>query len=182
MARVILWLSISLDGYFEGPGGDLGWHRIDQEIHEFFNDEFRRVDAFLNGRRTWELMTAYWPAARDDESVEPVMREFAHLWVDTPKIVYSRTLDGAEWNTQLRREVDADEVRALPGTAIVGGPNLAETFFELGLVDELRVFVHPVAIGAGNRLLHEKRHVDLRLEETRTFGSGVVMLRYAVER
>ena len=92
MARVILWLSISLDGYFEGPGGDLGWHRIDQEIHEFFNDEFRRVDAFLNGRRTWELMTAYWPAARDDESVEPVMREFAHLWVDTPKIVYSRTL------------------------------------------------------------------------------------------
>ena len=73
-------------------------------------------------------------------------------------------------------------MRALPGTAIVGGPNLAETFFELGLVDELRIFVHPVAIGAGNRLLHEKRHVDLRLEETRTFGSGVVMLRYAVER
>jgi dihydrofolate reductase len=182
MARVILWLSVSADGFFEGPDQDLTWSRVDDDLLEQFNLEFRTVDAFLEGRRTYELMAGVWPAARDDASMSATMRDFAHIWVDTPKIVYSTTLELADWNTQLRRSVDAAEVRALPGTAIVGGPDLASTFVAHGLVDELRLHVHPVAIGTGRRVFPEDRRLGLRLEETRTFANGVVLLRYAVEK
>jgi dihydrofolate reductase len=185
MRKVILWMSMSLDGFFEGPDHDISWHRMDDELHTHINDELAGMGAFLDGRVTFELMADYWPTAdADPESPAPVAR-FAGIWRDMPKVVYSRTLQAAGWGATVVREVVAEDVQALKsqpgGDLVLGGANLAATFFELDLVDELRIYVHPVVVGAGRRPLPaSERHLPLRLAESRTFGNGVVLLRYDV--
>ncbi|MEU3463475.1 dihydrofolate reductase family protein [Streptomyces sp. NPDC006733] len=183
MRKVILMMSVSLDGYIEGPERDIGWHQVDDELHQHFNDEIRALGALLSGRVTYELMADFWPTADKDPESSPVMAEFARIWRDIPKIVYSRTLERAEWNTTIERDVVVDDIRALRaapgGDLAVGGADLAATFLRLDLVDEYRVYVHPVTIGRGKPLfpVADTRRT-LRLRETRAFGNGVVLLRY----
>ncbi|HYS41638.1 MAG TPA: dihydrofolate reductase family protein, partial [Pseudonocardiaceae bacterium] len=122
-----------------------------------------------------------WPTADQDPDVSPEMAEFAGIWRDMPKIVYSRTLEHADWNTTIVRDVVVDEVKALKeqpgGDLSLGGADLAATFMRHDLIDEYRLYVNPVVIGAGKPLFQGAK-LDLRLVENRTFGNGVVMLRY----
>ncbi|MFE9693771.1 dihydrofolate reductase family protein [Micromonospora sp. NPDC005806] len=182
MRKVIVWMSISLDGFIEGPGGELDWHRVDDELHQHFNDELRTKGAFLDGRRTYELMAAYWPTADQDPGASAPTREFAGIWRDMPKVVYSRTLDRADWNATVVREVVPEEVRALKeqpgGDLVVGGADLAAAFRRLGLVDEWQIYLHPVVVGGGKRLFPAGTRLDLELAESRRFGNGVVLLHY----
>jgi dihydrofolate reductase len=187
MRRIVMSLGMSLDGYIEGPDADISWHRVDEELHAYFNEYFATASAFLEGRVTYELMEEFWPEADQDPNQSPTMAEFAGIWRNTPKIVYSRTLDTPGPNATVVREVVPEEVRALQaqpgGDMIVGGPVLVESFRQHDLIDEWRIFVHPVLVGGGRRLFEsEGAPADLRLAETRTFGNGVVMLRYEVER
>jgi dihydrofolate reductase len=187
MRKIVMSLGMSLDGYIEGPDADISWHRVDEELHAYFNQYFATASAFLEGRVTYELMEEFWPDADKDPTMSPTMAEFAGIWRDTPKIVYSRTLETVGPNATVVPDVVPAEVRALQaqpgGDMIVGGPVLVETFRKHDLIDEWRVFVHPVLVGAGRRLFEsEGAPGDLRLVETRTFGNGVVMLRYDVER
>jgi dihydrofolate reductase len=157
--------------------------RVDEELHAFFNDEARSMSTFLYGRRMYELMTDYWPTAETDPSATPTMVEFAHIWKDKPKVVFSRTLERVDWNSRLVRDDAAEEVarlKAQPGFDMdVGGPNTASTLMRLGLIDEYRLFVHPVILGAGTLFFPAlDDRIGLKLVETRTFGSGVVYLRY----
>jgi dihydrofolate reductase len=179
---IAVMMSVSADGYMEGPGHDIGWHLVDEEVHRAFNEHAAAAGAFLSGRTTYELMTAYWPTAdQDPDAPEPIV-EFARIWREKPKVVYSRTLDRVEGDATLVREVVPEEVRALAAThgdLLVGGAHLAASFLDHGLVDEFLMSVHPVAIGAGTPLFPPGRRVDLRLLGTRTFGNGVVLLRYA---
>jgi dihydrofolate reductase len=181
MRKIVLGMSVSLDGFIEGPNREIDWHRVDAELHQHFNDELRAKGAFLNGRVTHELMASFWPTADQDPASSPQMAEFAGIWRDTPKIVYSRTLAHADWNTTIVRDVVVDDVLALKaqpgGDLSLGGADLAATFMRLDLVDEYRVYVHPVVIGAGKPLFQGVR-IDLRLVESRAFGNGVVLLRY----
>ena len=176
-------MSVSLDGFFEGPDRELDWQLIDDELHSHFNEELAAMGAFLDGRVTYELMAEYWPTAdRDPSSTAPVV-EFARIWRDMPKIVFSKTLERADWNTVVVRDVVAEEImelKALPGgDMVIGGANLAATFMRLDLIDELRLYVHPVIIGRGRPLFERfDAQIDLRLADTRTFGNGVVLLRY----
>ena len=100
-----------------------------------------------------------------------------------PRVVYSRTIEEAGWSGTVAREVDPAAVRRLrdEGDLAVGGPDLAATFFREGLVDECWLYVHPVVVGAGRRPFRDGQALDLRLLETRAFGNGVVLLRYAVD-
>src|SRR5687767_11305828 len=111
------------------------------------------MGAFLEGRRTYELMEAHWPTADEDPDASAPEREFARIWRGMPKVVYSRTLATAGPNATIVRDVVAEEVRALKASArgdlVVGGPDLAASFRRLGLVDEYRVYVHPVLLGRG---------------------------------
>jgi dihydrofolate reductase len=178
-------MSVSLDGYFEGPDRQLDWQFVDAELHAHFNQWLARAGAFLDGRVTFELMAGFWPTVDQDPGVSPVMAEFAGIWRTMPKIVFSRTLESVAWNATLAREVDPGEIRALQATAggdlVLGGADLAATFRELDLIDEYRFYVHPVLLGHGHRLFTDSQPGPVRLElaETRTFGSGVVLLRYA---
>jgi dihydrofolate reductase len=183
MRKIILMMSVSLDGFFEGPNRELDWHMVDDELHGHFNEQLSRMSAFLNGRVTYELMAAFWPTADADPSSTAPMVEFARIWRDMPKIVYSRTLQRADWNTTVVRDVVAEEVMELKaqpgGDMVLGGADLAATFMRHGLIDEYRLYVHPVLIGQGKPLFEPSNaRINLRLAETRTFGNGVVLLRY----
>ena len=176
-------MSVSLDGFVETPSRSLDWVLIDDELHAFFNEEAREMSAFLYGRRMYQLMIDYWPTAKNDPSATPAMREFARIWKDKPKIVFSRTLAGVEWNSRLVQNDAAGEVARLKAQPRfdmdVGGPSIASTLMRLGLIDEYRLFVHPVILGAGTPLFPAlEDRIGLKLLETRTFGSGVVYLRY----
>jgi len=183
MRRLIVMMSVSLDGFFEGPGHDLSWQLVDEALHAHFNAELAGMSAFLDGRVTWELMASFWPTADADPAAPPVVAEFAAIWREMPKLVYSTTLHAAGWNTEVVRHVVPEEVRALKaqpgGDMVVGGAQLASSFQRLGLVDEYRLYVHPVVIGDGRRRAPEGARADLRLVETRAFLNGVVLLRYA---
>ena len=183
MGRLIYSMSISLDGFVETPSRSLDWVLVDDELHAFFNDEARQLSAFLYGRRMYELMAEYWPTAEQDPSATPTMVEFARVWRDTPKIVFSRTLERVEWHSRLVREDAVAEVarlKAQPGfDADVGGPTIAATLLRAGLIDEVRLYVQPVVLGAGTPFFPTlDQRIGLKLLETKTFGSGVVYLRY----
>lgn len=186
MRKVILMMQLSLDGFMEGPNQDLSWHRVDAELHGHFNDELRTMGAFLDGRVTYELMAGYWPTADQDPSSTDQEIEFARIWRDMPKIVYSKTLAKADWNTAVVRDVVVEDVLKLKeqpgGDLALGGADLAAAFRRLGLIDEYRIYLHPVLIGRGKPLFPQSNTTaPLRLLETRGFGNGVVLLRYAAE-
>ena len=183
MGRLIYSMSVSLDGCVETPDRSLDWVLVDEEPHAFFNDEAREMSAFLSGRRMYRLMVDHWPTAQTDPSATPAMREFARIWQDTPKVVFSRTLDRVAWNSRLAREDAVEEVarlKAQPGVDMsVGGPTLASALMRAGLIDEVRLCVHPVILGTGTPFLPAlDDRMELRLLETRTFGSGVICLRH----
>jgi len=183
MRKIILMMSVSLDGFIEGPGHELDWQLVDDELHGHFNTQLSAMGAFLSGRVTYELMASFWPTADADPSSTEPMVQFARIWRDMPKIVYSRTLERAGWNTTIVREVVANEVselKAQPGADLVlGGADLAATFLRHDLIDELRLYVHPIVIGQGKALFPASgSRISLRLAETRAFGNGVVLLRY----
>jgi dihydrofolate reductase len=183
MRRIVMMTSVSLDGYFEGPGGNLDWHLVDDEVHAEFNSVLGAMSAFLDGRVTHELMAGFWPTADRDPESSPPMVEFARIWRDMPKVVFSRTMERADWNATLVREVDPEEIRRMQaqpgGDMAVGGADLADTFRKLDLIDEYRLYVHPVLLGRGTPLFRPAdAPAGLRLLETRTFGNGVVLLRY----
>jgi len=175
-------MGTSLDGFMAGPDGDLSWHQVDEELHQHFNDVLADADAFLEGRVTYELMADYWPTADEQPDASPAERQFAQIWRDVPRIVYSRTLESADWATRIVREVVPEEVRALKeegdGFLVLGGADLARSFFAHDLVDELRIHVHPVLVGAGARAFGSLPTTIWHLEETHRFSNGVVMLRY----
>ena len=181
MRKLIYSMGVSLDGFIAGPGGDIGWSAPDEELHRFHNQQAREVGVELYGRRLYEEMT-FWETAEERKS-DPVYLEFARIWKDTPKIVFSKTLEQVEGNATLVSD-DAVEVVAelkeQPGKNLaVGGAGLASTFIERDIVDEYRLFVSPVVLGGGTPYfpaLNER--INLKLAETRTFGSRVVYLRY----
>ena len=183
MRKIILMMSVSVDGFIEGPNRELDWHMVDDDLHTHFNEELSTMGAFLDGRVTYELMAGFWPTADTDPSSTGPMVEFARIWRDMPKIVFSRTLEHAGWNTTILREVVPDDIRKLKaqpgGDMVVGGADLAAAFRQHDLIDEYRLYVHPVVIGRGKPLFAKSdTRIALRLEETRTFGNGVVLLKY----
>lgn len=113
MRKIILMMSVSLDGFIEGPDRELDWHMVDDELHGHFNEQLSAMGAFLSGRVTYELMAEFWPTADTDPSSTGPMVEFARIWRDKPKIVFSRTLKRADWNTTVVRDVVVDEVMEL---------------------------------------------------------------------
>ncbi|MFJ7058984.1 dihydrofolate reductase family protein [Streptomyces griseobrunneus] len=186
MNKIVSSISVSLDGFFEGPDRDIEWHSVDEEVHQHFNDVLRTAGAFVEGRVTYQLMEEFWPTADQDPASAGPMAEFAGIWREMPKYVYSRTLESVGPGATLLREVDRDQVCAVrdaaAGDLIVGGADLVETFRRLDLVDEYRVYVHPVLLGGGRPFFGEGAHRQgLRLLETRAFGNGVVLLRYETD-
>lgn len=182
MRKVIYSMGVSLDGFIAGPGGEIDWSAPDEELHRFHNQQTRETGEQLCGRRLYEVML-YWETAHENPSIAAHELEFARIWQEKPKIVFSNTLKKVEGNARLVSDGVAEEVGKLKGQPgkdmAVGGAGLAATFMELGLIDEFRLFVSPVVLGGGTPYFPAlDERIDLKLVETRTFGSRVVYLRY----
>jgi dihydrofolate reductase len=182
MRKLIYSMTVSLDGFIAGRDGDISWGAPDEELHRFHNQHVREIGGHLCGRRLYEVMT-YWETADENPSLAEHELEFARIWQELPKIVFSTTLEKVEGNARLVRGGVAEEVAELkqqPGKDLaVGGAGLASSLIELDLIDEYRLFVSPVVLGAGTPYFPTlEKKIDLELVETRTFGSRVVYLRY----
>jgi dihydrofolate reductase len=183
MGKLIYLMNVSLDGFVETPDHSLDWANVDDELHTWFNDQARTLDASLYGRRMYELMAGYWPTGEEDPSATDAMREFSRIWKPMPKVVFSTSLKEVAHNARL---VHGD-VRTLlevlrsefDGDLDVGGPNLAGQFVRRGLVDEYRLVVHPVVLGTGTPFWPElDAPLALRLVERHAFASGVELRSY----
>ena len=182
MRKVIYLMSLSLDGFVEGPDGRFGWSQPDEEVHRFYNEQARGMGAFLYGRRMYETM-AGWRTMDENQSLPEYVLEFARVWKEKSKIVFSTTLQSVGENCLLVRGDIAAELGRLrhqPGGDLgVGGPGLASALARLDLIDEYRLVVYPIIVGGGKPYFPSLNDsVRLRLLEARTFHSGAEYLRY----
>ena len=181
MRTVIYSMSVSLDGFIAGPGGDIGFTAPDKEQFRFHVQQTREIGVQLLGRGLYEAMLV-WETAETWADAEGL--EFARIWNAIPKVVFSTTLERVEGNAQLAGADVASEVARLrkePGEGVisVGGAGLAATLIKLDLIDEYRLFVDPVVVGGGTPYFPPRdAAIELELLETRTFGSRLVYLRY----
>jgi len=177
MRKVIASNLVTLDGFFEGPSHELDWHLVDDEFFAYAEDMLRNADVLLFGANTYQLMAAYWPTAPQDEIADKMN--------NLPKLVFSKTLPTADWNnTRLVKSNAAEEIsklKQLPGKdmVILGSAHLASSLLNEGLIDEYRVILNPVLIGAGKPLFPGvTERLRLRLSHTKLFASGVIVLYY----
>jgi len=182
MARLIYSAIASLDGYVEDTSGSFEWAVPDVELHAYLNELERPLGTHLYGRRLYETMR-FWEDHGDGPDDPPVSAEFAAIWRAAEKVVYSRTLEAAPTaRTRIEREFEPAVVRALKEGADrdlgIGGAELAGRALDAGLVDEVNLFLHPVAVGGGKPALQVTSHLDLELLDQHRFTSGVVQLRY----
>jgi dihydrofolate reductase len=184
VAKLIYGTNASLDGYIEDASGSFEWTEPDEEVHRFWNDVTRGIGTHLLGRRLYETM-AVWETDPGFAADDPVAAEFAEVWQDADKVVYSRTLDAPmTTRTRVERQFEPDSVRRLKADAdrdlLVGGAELAGEAFRAGVVDECLLVLSPIAVGGGKPAFADGVRVALELVEERRFSSGKVLLRYEV--
>ncbi len=184
MGRLIYAANISLDGFLEDESGSFGWSVPDEEVHAFWNEHERGIGTSLYGRRMYDTMRVW--ASDDWLADEPaVVREYACIWRDTDKIVYSSTLvDVSTPRTTLERTFQPAAVRQLKEASAsdlsIGGAGIAAEAFRHGLVDECVLLLCPVLVGGGKPALPRGLRVNLELLDQRRFANGVVYVRHAV--
>lgn len=177
MRKVIVSNVASLDGFFESRSKELDWVVADAEFFEYAKGLLRTVDTLLFGRATYLHMASYWPTAPVDEIAEKMN--------NLPKIVFSKTLQKAEWNNSRLVESNVEEevsrLKGQPGKDMVifGSAMLASSLLQWGLVDEYRVILQPVLLGSGSPLFRDiTERIRMKLMSAKSFGSGVVLLSY----
>ena len=181
MRNVVFAINITIDGCVDHTK-QIG----DEETHEYFTNLMRSVDLGVFGRKTYELMVPFWPEVARNQNMDKASNEFARTFVSINKIVFSRSLVGAEdQNTRIVRGNLRDEILKLkqePGKNILlGGVDVPSQLIKLGLVDEYRFVVNPIVAGEGRRLLEGvslPERLQLKLVESKVFKSGCVALRY----
>lgn len=188
MRDLILSMFVTLDGFAAGPAGELEWFTevADEELDHRMADLLRNVDGVLLGRATYDLLGGYWPNAEHDASTPAGEAEVAPLLNAVRKIVITTTPGTLGWGPVTRIGEDvADNVSKLKqesGKDLVcfGGARTAQTLMDLDLIDEYRIVVHPILLGAGQRLFDSPtRQRKLTLLDATPFeASGATMLRY----
>jgi dihydrofolate reductase len=168
MRRLIYGMNVTLDGYIAAPGDDIAWGGPpSDELFQWWLDHARASDLALYGRKLWEAMSSYWPTGDQQPDATPAEIEFARNWRDTPKVVFSSTIDKVDWNTRL---VAGDAVAEITRLKAENG-------------DEYMLATYPVLVGGGTPFgTTLDSWVNLNLVETRNFPGGVVLTRYETRR
>jgi dihydrofolate reductase len=181
MRKLIFTINITLDGCVDHTK-QIG----DDETLEYGTHLLRDADLQVFGRQTYQLMVPYWPEVAKNPSETKASIEFARTFDSINKMVFSRSLDGAEdRNTRIVHGNLHDEILKLKQergkNILVGGVDIPSQLIELGLVDEYRFVVQPIVAGEGSRLLEGvslPERQQLKLAESKIFESGCVALRY----
>jgi dihydrofolate reductase len=180
--ELIYGMNVTLDGYVAAPGDDLGWSAPSEELFAWWLDQEKAISVLLYGRGLWETMSSYWPTGDQQPGATPAQVEFARNWRDTPKVVFSSTLDEVDGARLVSGDAVAEIARLKAGDGgpmRVGGATLAGAAMRAGLVDEYTIVTHPVLVGGGAPFFAPlDGWVELDLVETRTFPGGVALARY----
>jgi dihydrofolate reductase len=184
MPKLIYIANTSLDGYVEDYEGNFNWTEPSDEVFAFITDLIRPAGTSLYGRRMYETM-AVWETDPSFAAQSDLMGDFAQVWQDSDKVVYSTTLqDVSTGRTRIEREFEPDAVRELKASAssdlTIGGATLAALALRAGVVDECHLLLYPVSIGGGKSALPRDVRVDLELIDERRFSDGVVYVRHRV--
>jgi len=181
MRKLTVFNFVTLDGYIAGRNGDITWHNVDAEFQEYAQRNSNSGNTLLFGRLTYELMASYWPsseALKNDSIVAQGMNR-------SEKIVFSRTLDKANWaNTRLVKDDMLGEVRKLKqqngkDLTILGSGTIVAQLAQADLIDEYQLMLNPVVIGKGKTMFEGiKNRLTLKLIKTRSFSNGNVLLYY----
>ncbi|MFC6089754.1 dihydrofolate reductase family protein [Saccharothrix lopnurensis] len=187
MRKLIFGMNVTLDGYIAAPGDDIGWSVPSDELFRWWLDRELGIDLMLYGRKLWKTMSSHWPTGDQRPDATSAEVEFARNWRDTPKVVFSSTVDEVDWNTRLVTGDAVAEITRLKaedgGPMSIGGAALAGAAARAGLVDEYQLATHPVLVGGGTPFFTVvDRWVNLELVETRTCPGGVVLTRYETRR
>ena len=182
MSKLVVYNSISLDGYFTDANGDMSWaHKQDPEWQAFVSENARGGGQLLFGRITYDLMASFWPTPLAAQSNPIVVERMNSL----RKFVFSTTLDKVTWsNTTLFKGDLATEVRKLkqepgPNIVIMGSGSVVAQLADAGLIDEYQIVLNPVVVGVGRTLFEGvKRKLPMKLARSRAFGNGNVVLFY----
>lgn len=177
MGRIVAYEYLTLDGVMEAPER---WQfsYLSDDVAEVIKTQILDASAVLLGRITYDIFAASWPSSTKNEF------GIADKLNSMPKFVVSKTLHKADWqNSTLIKGEPLQEVvdlkRQVEGIiALLGSRYLVATLMQNALIDEFRLMIHPVVLGGGQRLFQEGIHAELRLVESRTFNSGVVLLCY----
>ena len=181
MRKLFSFMVVTLDGYTEGPNGEFDWPNVDDEFNDFAVQQLADLGMLIFGRVTYDLMASYWPTPAATETDPQV----SNLMNALPKVVFSRTLQTADWtNTRLVSRDAAAEVAALkdqPGKdiALFGSAKLQSSLLQAGQIDELRVMLNPLLLGRGTPLFKPEDHLKLTLLDLKRFRSSNVLLTYA---
>lgn len=178
--KIIMFNFITLDGFFEGSNPwELDWHNVDAEFNDFAVDQLHSIDAILFGKNTYEGMANFWPTPEVRKN-DPIV---AKLMNDTPKYVFSKSLQTVKWENSLllkgnlKIEISSLKTKIQKDAIIMGSGELTNQLIELGLVDELRVMINPIILGNGKPLFSGSKH-KLKLVSSRQFKSGNILLYY----
>lgn len=179
--KLIISANITIDGFISGPNCELGWHFEcwTAQMAEFLCAQLEKTDTILLGRKTYQGMAEYWPRREADLSMPVEDRAISELMNRHKKVVFSNTLKNFQWtNTKCLKgniAVVIDALKHEKGKDIMvyGSGQLSQALFEQGLVDELHLWVHPVALGKGKPLFTGLSKFSLC--DVKTFRSGVVV-------
>ena len=177
MRKLIYGMNLTLDGYIAAPGDDLGWSGPSEELFQWWLDQELAIGLLMYGRKLWETMSSHWPTGDQQPDATPAQIEFARNWRDTPKVVFSSTIDKVDWNTRLvtgDAVAEITRLKADDGEPMrVGGATLAGAAMRAGLVDE---YDHRDPSGAGGRR-HTVLHRAGQLGEPEPGGDADVSRR-----
>lgn len=185
MRKIIVFENVTLDGFMAGPNGEFDWAIRDDEVTQNSEEGNNSIDMFLFGRVTYDIMASFWPTPAG-KSANPV---FANALNNAAKIVFSRTLEKADWNnTRVVKELTKEEILKLKqgsgkNMMIFGSGTLIEQLTNLDLIDEYQLMVNPVILGKGKPLfkgIKDRKH--LKLANTKTFNNGIVLLQYQPDK
>ncbi|HST86882.1 MAG TPA: dihydrofolate reductase family protein [Ktedonobacterales bacterium] len=191
MRKIIVTMWVTLDGFIAGPNGEMDWvgQFYDDAMGTYESELVNSADTLLLGRVTYQSFAGSWPKVPDNPDASPGEVEYARKLNAMRKIVFSKTLEGAEWNnSQLAREIVPEEIERMKqehgrDMVIYGSASLVQTLTNLGLIDEYQILVHPVVLGGGKPLFHGiTNRKTLTLVNSQTHPSGVVLLTYQPER
>src|SRR5437762_1479573 len=174
MRNLVLFMHVSLDGFTAGPNGELDWITVDEEVWREVIELQSTADAALFGRVNYQGFESYWPTVPTNPNASPNELEHARWLEQTPKYVFSTTLEQVTWkNTRIVTENIAEEIANLKQQSgknllFFGGASLAQIPVREGLIDEYRLLVNPVVLGQGSRLFQDvPERIPLKLVATR---------------
>lgn len=186
MKKLIMQLELTLDGFYAGPNEEFDWFSLDQDQWKMKVDLFNTIDTVLLGRKNYVGFGGYWPTVVNHPDASETDIKFSRWLDEIPKVVFSKTLEKAEWHhSRLVKDHLAEEIAKLKQESgknilIMSSSSVAQECMKHDLIDEYWLGIHPVTLGKGLPLFRER--VKLELLNSMVFGSGQVFLHYATQR